>query len=67
MNLISQGRGERGQRPLRPELPGLRHLGVEVESALPVQRREPFLAGGQVLVVNVAATLGEIFNIAGRN
>ena len=65
VNLSSQGRGERRQGPLRPVLPGLRHLGVEVESALTVQRCVPLLTSGQVLVVNIPRPLGEIFNIAG--
>ena len=67
VNLTSQRRRERGQGPLRPVLAALRHLGIEVESALAVQRCVPFLSRGQVLVVNIARPLVEIFNIAGGN
>ena len=67
LNLIGQRGGEGREGPLGPVLPGLCDPGVEVQSALAVQRRVPLLAGGQVLVVNIARPLGEIFNIAGRN
>ena len=67
VNLTSQRRGERRQGPLRPVLAALRHLGVEVESGLTVQRCVPFLSTGQVLVVNIARPLVEIFNIPGGN
>ena len=67
VNLTSQRRRERGQGPLRPVLAALRHLSIEVESALAVQRCVPFLSRGQVLVVNITRPLVEIFNIARGN